>query len=169
VQNVYCPSGYHSGVTLDFPVSLGTYRNPRTPEEPMVLHLVRTPCSPGRPSREQHAAGRYDLLSTQFETFEREIRQQLARVLGAGGFDPAKDVLGITVNRWPHGYAYEYNSLWDPEFPPGQAPFEIARKPFGRIHIANSDAGAFAYTNGAIDQAYRAVHEIVSKPPTDAV
>jgi len=169
VQSIYSPSGYHSGVTLDFPVSLGTYHHPRSPEEPMVLHLTRTPCSPGGSSREQHAAGRYDLLSTTFETFEREIRAQLARVLGAGGFDSARDILGITVNRWPHGYAYEYNSLWDAEFPPGQAPFEIARKPFGRIHIANSDAGAYAYTNAAIDQAYRAVQEITSKSATDGV
>jgi spermidine dehydrogenase len=169
VSNVYSPSGYHTGVTLDFPVSLGTYRHPRTPEEPMVLHLTRTPCSPGGSSREQHAAGRYDLLSTAFETFEREIRSQLGRILGAGGFDPAKDILGITVNRWPHGYAYEYNSLWDPEFAPGEAPYEIARKPFGRIHIANSDAGAYAYTNAAIDQAHRAVSEITAGSTTDAV
>ncbi len=169
VSNVYSPSGYHSGVTLDFPVSLGKYRHPRSPEEPIVLHLTRTPCSPGGSSREQHAAGRYDLLSTTFETFEREIRSQLARVLGAGGFDPAKDVLGITVNRWPHGYAYEYNSLWDPAFAKGAAPYEIARKPFGRIHIANSDAAAYAYTNAAIDQAYRAVSEITSKATTDGV
>ena len=167
VQNVYCPSGYHSGVTLDFPVSLGTYHNPRSPEEPMVLHLTRTPCSPGGSSREQHAAGRYDLLSTTFETFEREIRSQLARVLAPGGFDPVEDILAITVNRWPHGYAYEYNSLWDPEFGPGQAPYEIARKPFGRIHIANSDAAAFAYTNAAIDEAHRAVSEITAKTVTD--
>lgn len=31
------------------------------------------------------------------------------------------------------------------------------RKPFGRIAIANSDAGANAYTDEAINQAYRAV------------
>jgi spermidine dehydrogenase len=167
VSNVYSPSGYHTGVTLDFPVSLGKYRHPRSPEEPMVLHLTRTPCSPGGSSREQHAAGRYDLLSTTFETFEREIRSQLGRILGGGGFDPAQDILGITVNRWPHGYAYEYNSLWDPEFPKGQAPYEIARRPFGKIHIANSDAAAYAYTNAAIDQAHRAVSEITGKSATD--
>jgi spermidine dehydrogenase len=168
VSSVHCPSGYHTGVSLDFPVSLGTYRFSSGPEEPMVLHLTRTPCSPGGTSREQHAAGRYDLLSTTFETFEREIRSQLARVLGGGGFDPAEDILGITVNRWPHGYAYEYNSLWDPIFPPGEAPFEIGRKPFGRIHIANSDAQAYAYTNAAIDQAYRTVEEIRRGSTTDA-
>jgi spermidine dehydrogenase len=168
VSSIYCPSGYFTSVSLDFPVSLGDYRFSRGPEEPIVLHLLRTPCSPGGSSREQHAAGRYELLSTPFETFEREIRAQLATVLGGGGFDPAADILGITVNRWPHGYAYEYNSLWDPAFPPGEAPCEKARKPFGRIHIANSDAEAYAYTNAAIDQAYRAVSEITGKAPTDA-
>ena len=84
-------------------------------------------------------------------------------MLSAGGFDPATDIEAITVNRWPHGYSYEYNSLYDPVWGPGQAPHEIARKPFGNIHIANSDAGAFAYTNEAIDQGYRAVQEIAAK------
>ena len=160
VNNIYYPGGYHHGVSLDFPVSLGSYEFSKGPEEPIVLHLTRTPCAPGGSSREQHAAGRYDLLSTTFETFERNIRDQLGRSLGGGGFDPAGDILGITVNRWPHGYAYEYNSLWDPPFADGAAPCEIARKPFGRIHIANSDAQAYAYTDAAIDQAYRAVDEI---------
>jgi spermidine dehydrogenase len=35
----------------------------------------------------------------------------------------------------------------------------LGRKQFGRISIANSDAGAKAYTDAAIDQAYRAVQE----------
>ena len=161
VSNIYFPNGYHVGVSLDFPVSLGAYHFSRGPEEPIVLHLTRTPCSPGGSSREQHQAGRYELLSTSFETFERRTREQLLRVLGGGGFDPVRDILGITVNRWPHGYAYEYNSLWDPPFAPGEAPCEIARQPFGRIHIANSDAEAYAYTDAAIDQAYRAVTEIL--------
>jgi spermidine dehydrogenase len=37
-----------------------------------------------------------------------------------------------------------------------------ARKPFGRIAIANSDAAAYAYTDAAIDQAHRAVREVLS-------
>ncbi len=162
VSSIYAPGGYNTGVSLDFPVSLGSYTHSRTPEEPIVLHLTRTPCAPGGSSREQHAAGRYDLVSTSFETFERQTRDQLGRALAGGGFDPGRDILGMTVNRWPHGYAYEYNSLWDPAFGPGEAPCEIARRPFGRIHIANSDAQAYAYTDAAIDQAYRAIREIVS-------
>ena len=50
-------------------------------------------------------------MSTPFETFEREIRGQMQRVLGPGGFDAARDIVAITVNRWPHGYAPEFNSL----------------------------------------------------------
>ena len=103
-----------------------------------------------------------DLLATSFEIFERKIRDQLARVLGDGGFDPARDIDAITVNRWPHGYAYEYNPLWDPEWPAGEAPNEIARQRFGRITIACEDAAAASYTDQAIDQGYRAVQELLA-------
>ena len=66
------------------------------------------------------------------------------------------------MNRWPHGYAYEYNALFDPDWGPCQAPHEIGRARFGRIAIANSDAGAAAYTDSAMDQAHRAVRELLS-------
>jgi spermidine dehydrogenase len=159
LSSVTCPGSYFSDIALDFPVSIGGYEYPKSADDPCVIHMQHVPCSPGLPAREQQRAGRNQLFSTKFETFERNIRDQLSRVLGPG-FDPAQDIQGITVNRWPHGYAYEYNSLYDPEWPAGQSPCEIGRKPVGHIHIANSDAGAFAYTNEAIDQGYRAVAEI---------
>jgi spermidine dehydrogenase len=159
---IHAPGAYHTSLNLDSTIQLGRYASARAPEEPIVLHMLRTPCLPGLPAREQHRAGRVELLSTTFETFERQIRDQLARMLGGGGFDPARDIAGITVNRWAHGYAYEYNPLWDPDWPEDRQPCVIARRPFGRIAIANSDAGAYAYTDGAIDQAYRAVDELIS-------
>jgi len=162
VSVVECPGAYHSTVMLDFPVSLGGYRFSLDPSEPMVLHMVRTPCKPGLPARDQHRYGHQELYATPFETFEREIRKQLGGMLGGAGFDPARDILGITVNRWPHGYAYEYNSLWDEDWAPGQSPCARARAPFGRIVIANADAGASAYINVAIDQAHRAVQELLA-------
>jgi spermidine dehydrogenase len=158
---IYCPGEYHSYMNLDLPVSIGGYECSRQPEDPIVVHMMKTPCKPGRPARDQHLLGRMELFTTTFETMERNIREQLARVAGPGGFDPANDITAITVNRWPHGYAYEYNSLWDKFWlEGGETPCEVARKPFGRIAIANADAGAYAYTDGAIDQAYRAVNEI---------
>jgi spermidine dehydrogenase len=161
-SSVYAPGGYHSFFTLDIPVSIGGYQCARKPDEPIVVHMMKTPCKPGHPARDQHRIGRGELFMTPFEAIERNVRDELGRALSGGGFDPARDISEITVNRWPHGYAYEYNSLWDPFWLEGtETPCEVARRPFGRIAIANADAGAYAYTDCAIDQAYRAVGEIM--------
>jgi spermidine dehydrogenase len=158
---IYAPGMYHTSVSLDIPVSLGGYECTKKPDEPIVVHMMKAACKPGRPAREQHMLGRIQLYTTTFETYERNIREQLLRMLGPGGFDPARDILEITVNRWPHGYAYEYNSLFDKFWlEGGEPPCQLARKPFGRIAIANADADAYAYTDCAIDQAYRAVQEL---------
>ncbi len=160
ISGARCPGSYFGSVTLDFPVSMGAYKFPNNPSEPCLLHLEHVPCKAGLSARDQQRAGRMELYTTPFATYERHIREQLAAILGPGGFDPARDIQAITVNRWPHGYAYEYNSLFDPDWPEDQQPCVIGRQPSGRISIANSDAEAFAYTNAAIDQAYRAVKEV---------
>jgi spermidine dehydrogenase len=161
INGASTPGMYHTGTRLEMPTVIGGYDpTPKSPDDPILVRMTRTPCKPGLPARDQQRAGHVELLTTPFRTFELKIRDQLARVLAGGGFDPARDIDAITVNRWPHGYAYEYNPLWDPDWPDGQSPCEIGRKPFGRITIANSDAGAAAYTDAAIDQAYRAVTEL---------
>jgi len=160
VERIDYPTGYFSDATMDFPVSMGDYRFTTSPDEPCVLHLLRTPCRYGVPAKDQYRAGRRDMLSTPFSTYERNIRDQLGRALGPGGFDPARDILAITVNRWAHGYAYEYPQLWERRWDPNEKPNVVARRRYGQITIANSDAGAHAYTDGAIDQAYRAVREL---------
>ena len=160
IRHIVAPGSYHTYTALDFPVSLGSYQFPSKPEEPAVLFMLRTPCKPGLPMRDQNRAGRAELLQTPFSTFERNIRDQLGRMLGGAGFDPATDITAITVNRWAHGYAYTPNTLFEPDWKKGQQPWVLGRKPYGRIVIANSDAGASAYTDVAIDQAFRAVSEI---------
>jgi spermidine dehydrogenase len=166
VGNISAPGGYHSSVGLWEPVSIGEYKTSVTPQEPMVLHLTRTPCAPGKPRKEQHRLGREDLLRTSFQTFEREIRDQLARTLSDGGFDPARDIEAITVNRWPHGYTYNYNTLFDPVewalATPDDRAHVVGRKQFGRISIANADAAGSSHTDAAIDMAYRAVNEVIA-------
>ncbi|MBL8988470.1 MAG: NAD(P)-binding protein [Gemmatimonadetes bacterium] len=161
VSGYTAPAAWHPTTSLDAPVSVGQYRHSRSPEEPTVLHLAKSACQPGLPIREQHRVGRNQLFTTPFVEIERAIRSDLGRALGPGGFDPATDILGITVNRWPHGYAYQYNSLFD-EFwvSGGETPCEVARRPYGRIAIANADAAAYSYTDAAIDQAHRAVTEL---------
>ena len=161
VHHIVAPGGYHTYTALDFPVSIGGYEFPAKPEEPMVLFMLRTPCRPGLPMRDQFRAGRMELMDTPFSKFERNVRDQLGRMLGGAGFDPAQDIEGITVNRWAHGYAYTPNTLFDTDWKEEEKPWVIGRKPFGKIAIANSDAGASAYTDVAIDQAWRAVGEIL--------
>jgi spermidine dehydrogenase len=169
LSSIYAPGAYFSNITLDFPVSMGDYKFSASPEEPCVLHLLRTPCKPGLACKDQYRAGRWELFNTKFETFERHVRDQLGRMLSAGGFDPATDIEAITVNRWPHGYAYEYNRLFEPlDRPAAERPCVIGRQPFGRITIANSDADGHAYTNIAIDQGHRAVKEVMATRNTHA-
>jgi spermidine dehydrogenase len=160
IHQIMAPGSYYSYIALDFPVSLGEYKFPSKPEEPAVLFLLRTPCSPGAPRRDQYRAGRYELLTTPFEKIERETRDQLQRMLAPAGFDAARDIAAITANRWGHGYAYEYDWYSDRDLPPGPRPNVIGRAPFGRITIANSDSAARAYTDAAIDEAHRAVSEL---------
>jgi spermidine dehydrogenase len=163
VHHIVAPGGYHTYTALDFPVSLGAYKFPASPKEPAVLFMLRTPCKPGLDQREQNRAGRRELLETPFATFEKNIRDQLNRMLGPVGFDAGRDIEGMTVNRWAHGYAFTPNPLFDPDWKEQEKPWVIGRRRVGAIAIANSDAGASAYTNVAIDQAWRAVgdlHEI---------
>jgi spermidine dehydrogenase len=161
VHQVYCPTGHYPSVMLDFPVSLGDYHFSKTPDDPIVVHLDRAPV-PGNGAApvDQFRAGRYELLGTSFEDMERAARAQLVDMFGSHGFDPARDIDAITINRWPHGYAREFNELFDP--PPGvAAPFwERARRPIDGVTIANSDAQGKAYVKGAIDAAYRAVNDL---------
>jgi spermidine dehydrogenase len=160
VSNIAAPGMYHTSCGLDPGTSIGGYRGVTTAEEPIIVRMVRNPNKPGLPRREQHRAGQQELLSMSFEQFEVEIRRQLGRMLGGGGFDPATDIVGITVNRWPHGYSYTYDTLADPDVAPEERPHVVGRRRFGRIAIANSDAGAAAFTNQAIDEANRAVEEL---------
>lgn len=163
VQRIMTPGFWHRSINLDFPVSLGAYKHQTKPEEPIVLHMSKAACRPGLPIQMQHRAGRLELLTTPFSTIERNIRTQLGRALGGGGFDPATDILGITVNRWPHGYAYQYNSLADDFWlNGGEEPCAVARRPHGRIAIANADAAAYSYTDAAIDHAHRAIQELLA-------
>ena len=162
---VVAPGSYYVNAMLDFPVSLGDYEFASDTGDPIAVHMERFPHRPnqGLSMREQRRLGRHELLATSFETIERNTRSQLADTLAPGGFDPARDIEAITVNRWAHGYAYGYNDLEDPYYEDEddeRYPHVRGRKPVGRITIANSDAGASALLESAVEQAYRAVAEL---------
>ena len=163
VHDIVAPMSFHSRVALDFPVSLGGYRHARDPAEPILLHLEHVPGAPntGLDARAQFRTGRTKLLEMTLADFEARIRDELDRMLGAGGFSSARDIAAITVNRWAHGYGYVANSLFDAD--DYEDTIVRARQPFGRIAIANSDAGGDAYAHLAIDQAARAVRELAQR------
>jgi spermidine dehydrogenase len=156
-------TGFWNGAEIDFPVSVGDYTFADTPADPVILHLSKIPSSgdPTMSAREQAQAGRHFLNGVTFEDMEREIRDMLDRALAPFGFDAARDIEAITCNRWSHGYALEYMRPWDTYWPDGPLPIETARQGWGRIAIANSDSGAYAYAHSAMDQAARAVNELV--------
>jgi spermidine dehydrogenase len=161
VSGITAPMSFHHQVSLDFPVSLGNYKHARDPDEPICLHLVHVPGAPnqGLDARTQFRIGQGKLYAMTFADFEARIRDDLDRMLGPGGFSSARDIVAITVNRWPHGYSYVANTLFDPEDYEDTV-LRLARRRAGPVAIANTDAGGDAWVHFAIDQAARAVGEL---------
>jgi len=166
---VLSPGSYHIGAQLDYPVSLGDYSSSSGPDQPVTVTMFRYPHTnnQGLTAKEQYRRARHELMSTSFETIERNVRTQLTSMLGSAGFDPARDIMAITVNRWAHGYAYDmyshalFDQLYEHE-DDERYPHMRARKPFGLITIANADSAASAMLESAVEQAHRAVTELLS-------
>ena len=170
IARALCPNSFFNNIYIDFPVSIGDYQYPQSFDDPVVFLMNHVPTRPyeGLTNREQHRKGRYDILKLSFQDYEDKVISQLTAMFGSDFKE--EDLAGITVNRWAHGYAYEYNSLFDSAFFNGSMPDSlnneryphvIGRKPIGNISIANSDSGGSAYVDAAIVQADRAVNELL--------
>ena len=170
ISRAISPNSFFNNMYIDFPVSIGDYQYPQTFDEPVVFLMNHVPTRPyeGLTNREQHRKGRYDILKLSFQDYEDKIIDHLSAMFGSDFKE--EDLAGITVNRWAHGYSYEYNSLFDNAFFDGRIPDSldseryphvIGRKPIGNISIANSDSGGSAYVDAAIAQADRAVNELL--------
>jgi spermidine dehydrogenase len=162
VKGAQLPGSFLQNVFLVSGVNVGAYRPAWRPEDACVMQSFASfgEPLPGGSLAAQARAARAAMLAMPFEDYEREVRRVLTSLLGAGGFDAARDILAITVNRWPHGYARDHVDLEDPDWNVEPAPEAVGRRRFGNIAIANSDAAADAYTHAAIDQAWRAVSEL---------
>jgi len=168
MRRAYCPGSFFHTVMISYQASLDDHEPSQSPDDPVVLHLQHIPLEPGLSAAEQFRAGRRALFEMPFDTFERNVREQLGRVLGPGGFDPARDIAGITVNRWPHGYAYSVDAksgdvAWRPEYWRHEGrPWIDARESIGNIAIAGTDASSNAMTESAIEEAHRAVQSLTA-------
>ena len=164
VASVGAPGGYHSSFFLAEPSEAGEYKAPRTAAEPAIVQMVRTPCRPGLPKKDQHRAGREDLLTTPFAVFEQKVRDQLGRTLGGGGFDrrprrprPHREPLAPRL-RLHLQHALRSGGVGARG---GRRPALCSGPPaLPRITIANSDAAASPHTDAAIREAARAVREL---------
>ena len=161
IDAISCPGRLHGRLFLFQGIHTGGYQS-KGDAVSLVFWGSVSPPKDAIDIRSQLRGSRQRLLELSLDDFEREVRVVLDELLSPAGFDVSEDILAITVNRWPHGYAYEYMQLWDPDWEEGEAPHEIARQRFGSIAIANADAGASAYTHVAIDQASRAVDELAA-------
>lgn len=162
LEAITSPGHFWIGADLDFPVSMGGYTFAQKASDPVVLHLRRIPGGQaGQDARTQSNAGRMEMTRLTLADYERQTRRLLAGALSGADFDPARDIAAISNNRWAHGYTYEYMRPNDAYWPAGPLPITAARRGWGRVAIANSDSGAYAYTHSAIDQGVRAVRELL--------
>ena len=180
ISGITTPWSFYGSMGLSGTRNFGTMRAASSPDQPILgsfgtggnsgilsnRNMVERLCGDAAPAigtdnDEQYRAVRRALLVTPFSFFEREIRDIAARSLSGTSFDPARDIVAITVGRWSHGFATGTNSLFDAPLAPGElAPTDVARTPWGRIAIANTDAGGVSTVQTAFDQAYRAVSEL---------
>ena len=164
VSSVYTPGDvFFKRLFLDFPVSMGDYHYSKGPDEPIVISAWYSPTTRGLPAIDQYRAGQAKLMQMSYDDFEKNIYSHLDGMLGSHGFDAEREIAGITLNRWPHGYAYEFEGIGvDGDYGRYNGPHIAGRAQLGRISIANSDSEAYAYVQGAIDAADRAVNEQIN-------
>lgn len=161
VHKIAGPKSFLSTVKLDYPVSMGTYRFPQTPTEPMGLQLVHVPLAQnqGFDARTQARMGRQWLLDTPYAEIETRIRSDLDAMLRGGGFDAERDILAITVNRWSHGYSYAPSTLYD-DVEAIERDMALVQQRFGNVVLASSDTAWDAYAHAAMSEALRAVGQL---------
>ena len=133
------------------------------PESPVVLTLKVLFPRYGLPLQEQGDLGRAQLLSTPFRDYERQIRTQLSDMFAASGFDAARDIAGIVLNRWGHAYVSPQPGFFFGRDgnPPPRAILRAA--PFGRIVFANTDLSGTPDHRTAIGEAHRAVSQLLDQ------
>ena len=133
-----------------------------SPDSPTVLTLKILFANPGHSLPEQINTGRYQMMTTPFSVYEKQLREQFASMFGKQGFDGRRDIAGIILNRWGHAYlAPQPGFFFGRDGKP--APAELMRHhPFGRIAFANSDLSGIMDHRASITEAHRAVQQTLS-------
>ncbi len=137
----------------------GAYHPPLHPDQPTVLTFYLGLYTPGHPAAEQGNLGRTKMLATSYADFERQIRQQMTLLFRDAGFDPAKDIAGIILNRWGHARVLQPPGFYYGR--DGKRPArEIVQQGFGKIAIAHAELNGHQNATGALMQGQRAAQQI---------
>ena len=147
--------GFGDFFSIRRPMITGKNTQPYDPEKPIVLTFYVPFHKPGFPIKEQGPLGRLELLNKSYAEYEQEIVEQMTAMFSTAGFDAERDIAGIILNRWGHAYISP-----QPGFHFGtdgnEAPREIVRKGFGRIHFGHSELSGYMSHTRALNEGSRA-------------
>jgi len=134
-----------------------------SPDSPTVLTIKVLYSYPGQSTEQQGHMGRAELIATPFRKYERQIRQQFTEMFAHSGFEAARDIAGIILNRWGHAYLSPAPGFFfgkDGKPAPGDV---LRGAPFGRIAFANTDLSGVADHRSSMIEANRAVGQLLDQ------
>ena len=145
---------------IKHPMAIGAEQSDFDPEKPVVMTFYIGFPKPGLPAREQAAQIRWALLSKSYADIEQAMRRQMTKMFAEAGFDAARDIAGITVNRWGHSYIV---------CPPGfffgadgkDAPLDVVKRRFGRIAFGHAEQNGLQEWFGGVENGERAARQIL--------
>jgi spermidine dehydrogenase len=142
------------------PMHAGGYRPPLHPDQPTILTFYVPFPTLGLPAQAQVVKGRVELLTTSFADYELKIRRQLTELFAPWGFDAARDIAGIILNRWGHAYIVP-----EPGFYLGRdgqpAARDVIRQPAGRIAFGHSELRGNQHWGPAAMEGKRAMSQVL--------
>ncbi len=155
--------GIGNYITMRKVATFGTDPATINPDTPTVINLKILFSYPGESLQAQTIRGRTELLSTSFRAYEERIREQFMMLFARAGFNAARDIAGIVLNRWGHAYLSPQPGFFFGEsgkLAPGDV---IRQNPYGRIAFANSDLSGIMDHRMSILEAQRAVGQVLSR------
>ncbi len=152
--------GFGYTANLVSPMYVGDYRPRLDPDSPAILTFYVPFNRRGHSRAEQGALARQELFSTSYRDYEIQIRQQMVKLFGDAGFDPARDIAGIVLNRWGHAYVTAGPGFF---FGTGgrPAPSDVLRQPLGKLAFAHSELSGHQNAGAAALEGKRAAEQIL--------
>lgn len=133
------------------------------PDSPVVLTLKILYSYPGLPTADQGHRGRAEMISTPFREYEHKIREQFNDMFARSGFDVRRDIAGIILNRWGHAYLNPQPGFFFGKDGKPAPPDVLRATPFGRVAFANTDLAGIMDHRCSIQEAHRAVQQLLDQ------